>query len=438
LSDQAVSRIRKHYRCLGIGVGPSNLSLASLMYRYPDLSNLFLDRKPSFGWHDGQQMPGSSLQVSALKDLVTLTDPTNDFSFLSYLHSQGRIYHFINAQFQSVPRQEFRNYMLWASSGNCNIVFGEEVQSVGFDGVFVVRTSQRMVTADNVVVGVGNQPWVPSFVTDWVGDTQFHVCEFMSKAQDLGGKRVGVVGGGQSGAEAFLDLISRPAGELPSRVVWISKRPNYFPIDDSPFTNDYYTPQFSDHFFQLELAAREAFTSRQVLTSDGISLTTLQDIYQRSYVRCFVEGARDLIGFYPNREVVRVGKSGGVWALSFVSNDQRAVEEHVELDAIVWATGFRPARMEFLAPIQHRLEREGREYKIDRDFAVVWDGPRNSNLFVQNAARVQRGLADPNLSLIAWRSQRILDRLLGKRREEPRSSFIEWSAAPTDRGRRDR
>jgi hypothetical protein len=34
-----------HYRCVGIGVGPANLSLASLLYSYPDMSNLFLEQQ---------------------------------------------------------------------------------------------------------------------------------------------------------------------------------------------------------------------------------------------------------------------------------------------------------------------------------------------------------------------------------------------------------
>jgi L-lysine 6-monooxygenase (NADPH-requiring) len=59
-----------HYRCAGIGVGPANLSLASLLYSYPDMSNLFLEQKDDFGWHDGQQVPRASLQVSFCEDLV--------------------------------------------------------------------------------------------------------------------------------------------------------------------------------------------------------------------------------------------------------------------------------------------------------------------------------------------------------------------------------
>ena len=419
-----------HYRCVGVGVGPANLSLASLLHGHTDVPNLFIDKRDSFGWHDGQQIPGSSLQVSMIKDLVSLTDPTNAFSFLSYLHAQGKIYHFINAQFEAVPRQEFRNYLEWASQNNENVVFGEEVLSVEFDKTFVLHTTRQAVTADNIVVGVGSQPWVPPQVQGKLGETQFHVSDFVSKARELGGKRVTVVGGGQSGAEAFLDLISRPAHELPRRVSWVSRRRNYFPIDDSPFTNDYYMPSYSDYFFNLERYTRETFNRQQVLISDGISESTLREIYQRAYLHRFCNGTEDLVRLYPNREVVQVAGSGSHgWDISLLNNDQPDAVEHVKTDVIVWATGFHPSCMDFLDPIADRLEKEGTEYRIDEDFAVAWDGPPDHNIFVQNAARQQRGLADPNLSLIAWRSQRIADRLRGVKSESQLASFIEWSAS---------
>ncbi|CAM5719726.1 L-lysine N6-monooxygenase MbtG OS=Streptomyces alboniger OX=132473 GN=CP975_08715 PE=3 SV=1 [Streptomyces alboniger] len=417
-----------HYRCVGIGVGPANLSLASLLHSRTEVPNLFLDRKASFGWHDGQQIPGTTLQVSMFKDLVSLSDPKSPFSFLAYLHEQGRVYHFLNAQFDDVPRLEFRNYLAWASQRNENIVFGETVKEVGFDGVFTVRTDRRTVTADNVVVGVGNQPWVPEQGRGHLGATQFHVNDFMTSARNLGGKRVVVVGGGQSGAEAFSDLIARSGAELPRRVSWISRRRNYFPIDDSPFTNDYYMPDHSDYFYSLGTDVRAAFNAQHILTSDGISEFTLRDIYQRIYVHRFVEGNPDLVGLHPNREVVGVeADAAGGWDITVRHNDEPGAREHFEADVVVWATGFRPAAMDFLAPIADRLERDGDELRIDEDYAVRWDGPADRSIFVQNAARGQRGLADPNLSLNAWRSQRIADRLSGVRSDEQLASFIEWS-----------
>lgn len=442
MRETALNGESPHFNLVGIGVGPANLSLASLLYGHPEVTNRFIEKQMGFGWHDGQQVPGASLQVSTLKDLVTLSDPANAFSFLSYLHAHGRLYHFINAQFDTVPRQEFRNYMEWASRRNHNIVFGEEVLSVGFSNKFDIRTTSGQMTADNVVIGVGGEPWVPTHARDALGDTQFHVCDFVTKCVNLGGKRVAVVGGGQSGAESFLDLISRPTSELPRRVSWISRRANFLPLDNSPFTNDYYMPSFSDYFFGLDRPVREAFTARHVLTSDGISESTLREIYQRAYVHRFVHGAADLFVLYPNREVTQVTAvgSGTGWDLQLAHNDITDAVEHIEVDLIVWATGFRPARMDFLAPIAHRIEREGSEIRIDASFAAVWDGPPDHNIFVQNAARQQRGLADPNLSLVAWRAQRIVDRLRGVRTENQTPSFIEWSAKlPTElRGVADR
>ncbi|SES04889.1 lysine N6-hydroxylase [Streptomyces sp. yr375] len=421
-----------HYRCVGVGVGPANLSLASLLHRYPEVPNLFLDRREAFGWHDSQQIPGTTLQVSLFKDLVSLSDPTNAFSFLSYLHDQGRMYHYLNAQFDSVPRKEFRNYLEWASRRNENIAFGETVAEVGFeDGVFTVGTDRRRVTADNIVIGVGSRPWVPPQAQGLLGDTQFHVNEYLERAGDLAGKRVVVVGGGQSGAEAVLDLVSRPHDRLPRQVCWISRRRSYFPIDDSPFTNDFYMPSHSDYFYGLPAEDRAAFNTEHILSSDGISESTLRDLYQKVYMHRFVDGDPRLVRLQPNREVTGVtGANGGSgpWDITVRHNADAGSTEHHEADVVVWATGFRPAPMDFLAPIADRLEREGDELRVDQDFAAQWDGPLDRNIFVQNAVRGQRGLADLNLSLNAWRSSRIAGRLRGVHSDEQLPSFIEWSS----------
>jgi lysine N6-hydroxylase len=424
----------QHFRCVGVGVGPANLSLASILYGYPEITNLFLDKVERFSWHDGQQIPGATLQVSMLKDLVSLTDPTNPFSFLAYLHEHGRIYHFINAQFSAIPRQEFRNYLEWASRRNANVVFGEEVLSVDLVGNdFLVQTSKRRVTAENLVIGVGNRPWLPEPARPYLGSTQFHVSEFVDKARELAGKRVCVVGGGQSGAEAFLDLLHRPARDLPRRVTWVSRRSNYFPIDDSPFTNDYYMPCYSEYFYGLSQDVRQQFNVRHVLTSDGISEDTLREIYQRIYIQRFIHGYQDLMALYPNRQVTDIAVStDGGWTMTVVNNDDPAAVEQIEADVIIWATGFRSTAMTFMEPIIDRMEREGDELRVDPDFAVRWDGPTDRNVFVQNAARGQRGLADPNLSLVAWRSQRICDRLRHVRSDGQLAGFIEWGSKPTN------
>src|SRR5262249_38251917 len=159
----------------------------------------------------------------------------------------------------------------------------------------------------------------------------------------------------QSGAEAFLDLISRSGAELPRRGTWASRRGNYFPIDDSPFTNEYYTPSYSDYFSGLESVTRKALNTRNVLTSDGISESTLRDTYQRCYVPRVVHCTQALLALLPIRTVTEVTEDRvGGWDMTVVSNDRPDAVEHVEVDVIVWATGFRAAPTDFLAPIAHR------------------------------------------------------------------------------------
>lgn len=418
-----------HFACLGVGAGPSNLSLASLLYNRPNIKNIFFDKKTDFTWHDGLQLPGTYLQVSLFKDLVLLADPTSKFSFISYLHAQGRIYQFLNAQFDRVSRREFSDYMKWAGQSNPNIVFGEEVLSVDVDDCFVIETSKRRVTAENISVGVGIKPYLPAIAQGKQSQTQFHVSEFAWRAKDLANKRVVIVGGGQSGAEAFLDSISRSGDSLPSSVKWISRRPNFLPLDDTPFVNDYFMPCFSDLFYSLSQGSRSEFLANNILASDGISEQTLREIYQKIYEQQFVEGRGNLISLIPNRNVTQVLGREGDWRVVAQHNEFES-DEVFDAEVIVWATGFRTADMDFLSPIAHRIEREGGEFRVNSDFSTEWDGPAGCRIFMQNASPKQRGLAERNLSLLAWRSQRILERITGTRSQPQLPSFVDWSPAP--------
>ncbi|TGZ36969.1 lysine N6-hydroxylase, partial [bacterium M00.F.Ca.ET.162.01.1.1] len=93
---------------------------------------------------------------------------------------------------------------------------------------------------------------------------------------------------------------------------------------------------------------------------------------------------------------------------------------------VILATGYENAVPGFLEPMANRLEKIDKELAIREDFLLFLDGPRDSRIFVQNASLGQRGLADPNLSLLAWRARRILDSLLGRapRANPERPGFI--------------
>src|SRR5262249_55492283 len=145
-------------------------------------------------------------------------------------------------------------------------------------------------------------------------------------------KRVAIIGGGQSGAEIFsfaLDNDSR----MPAEVYWISSRSNFLPLDDSPFTNELFTPGYSSYFFDLPLDKRLSSLSGQKLASDGISLNLLRDIYRRLYALEFVRKARPVIGLKPCTKLVGMKRGGhGGFSVEFehgITGDRNAVTADV-------------------------------------------------------------------------------------------------------------
>ena len=74
---------------IGVGLGPFNLSLASLLHEKSDLNYLFFDQKTQFEWHSGMQLPNTMLQVPFMADLVSMVDPTSPLSFFS-VHDKNR------------------------------------------------------------------------------------------------------------------------------------------------------------------------------------------------------------------------------------------------------------------------------------------------------------------------------------------------------------
>src|SRR5947199_320663 len=57
---------------LGVGIGPFNLSVAALADSLPQLRLRFFEQRKEFQWHPGLLFPEATIQVSFLKDLVTL------------------------------------------------------------------------------------------------------------------------------------------------------------------------------------------------------------------------------------------------------------------------------------------------------------------------------------------------------------------------------
>ena len=398
----------------GAGIGPFNLSLAAQLDSIPQLSVRFFERRPAFAWHPGMMLPGAEMQTSILKDLVTATNPTSPWSFLSYLVEHKRFYQFLNAEYEAVPRKEFADYLAWVARGLTSLRFGASMREVhANDGFFSIATDDGPISARNLSVGVGKIAARPSWAEQLPKSMTFHSSEAAIRLGDVKAPRVAVIGGGQSGAEivdALLDL------NAVSSVHWISRRPNFEPLDATPFTNELFTPGYMERFHGLPEELRLTHTRRQVLASDGVSASTLKKLYRRLYERKLeaANGSDHGISLRPFRDVISAEQDGPEIALTMRNGFDNSIET-LAVNMVVLATGYRFVLPEFLHSLENRIELNSiGEPVLESDFSLAWDGPGENRIFVLNAGRHSHGIAEPQLSLAAWRSAVIANALLGR------------------------
>src|SRR5580704_2799711 len=392
---------------VGIGIGPANLSLAALVQPCRDIKSRFLERRNEFLWHPGLLLPNAELQVAYIKDLVSLVDPTSRFSFLSFLHSKKRLHSFINANFRQVLRREFNEYYRWVCAQLTNLQFACDVEEIHFDGNGIaLLTSRGVYRTQHLAVGTGLEPYIPKCCDAHLGDSLFHASCYLAKEPRTAGRRIAVVGGGQTGAEIFLHLLSDGASP-PSEVFWISRRLNFLPLDETPFINDQFTPNYGDYFFDLPPAAREKLVAEQKLTSDGISASLLETIYRRLYELKFLDDNPCRWQLRPGRAMEGITRVAGGFSI-LTRQVLTGIREHLVVDLVVLCTGYAAKLPSCLNSVKDCINLSATGgYVLNADFSIEWAGHPTSRIYVQNAARVQRGLADPNLSLLSWRSAKI-------------------------------
>lgn len=437
------------YDVVGIGFGPSNLSLAIALEEHgasaaqKPVKAHFFERQPRFGWHRNMLLPSATMQISFLKDLATYRDPMSRFSFISYLHASGRLVQFVNNQDFFPTRQEFHQYLEWAAAGvSDRVTYGAEVTSIrpvtepgartpdlleievrGSDG-----TTSAVVTR-NVVISTGLVPRLPDGVTS--DEHIWHSSEFLGKfhardPKDL--KNVAVVGAGQSAAEItrfFHD-------ELPhAQVSSIIPSYGYSIADDTPFANEVFDPGAVDDYYFGTDRARDAFWRYHRNTNYGVvDSDVIRSLYQRSYDEQ-VRGEQRLHFRNLTRvgEVKRAGSQTRV-ALRSLLDDRT---EEVSVDALVFATGYDgldPARL--LGDFDQNFRRDAQgKHRVERDYRLVAATDLTCGVYLQGGTEHSHGLSSALLSNIAVRGGEIADSIVLRRAERELGRDSTVGAAPS-------
>ncbi|MFD9432416.1 lysine N(6)-hydroxylase/L-ornithine N(5)-oxygenase family protein [Streptomyces sp. NPDC060002] len=418
---------------IGIGFGPSNLALSIAVEEHSTglsadrrLNALFLERQPRFGWHRGMLIDDATMQVSFLKDLVTLRNPTSDYSFLCFLRERGRLIDFLNQKTLFPLRMEFHEYFEWAAARVSHLVsYGSEVVSVdpvrGDDGevAFFDVTSRdtagsgetvtrRTRRTRNVSVAMGLEPHVPPGLE--LAERVWHNSELIPRATRLGEagapvRRAVVLGAGQSAAEA-VDYLHRTFPE--AEVCSVFAKYGYTPADDSPFANRIFDPEAVDVYFSAPSEVKQSLIDYHRSTNYSVvDMELIEALYATSY-REKVAGRERLRFLNVSRvRAVDPGADGGLEvAVEFLPTGERQV---LAADVLVLATGYRPRDLASLLGEAAKLclRDDGDAVRVGRDHRVETLPEVTAGLYLQGGTEHTHGLTSTLLSTVAVRAEEI-------------------------------
>jgi lysine N6-hydroxylase len=400
------------YHTVGVGAGPANLSLAALFESATPETIALFERSPGPWWHNDLLHSGVRMQTSWIKDLVSLVDPRHELTFLNYLVTSGRLFALLNAQFDVIPRQEYVRYLTWAASKLRHVHYGAQIDRISFgQGGFTVYTAGLpRARSEYLVIGVGSAPVIPEELAGLPPERAFIADELVRRLAAMRADRdapVAVVGGGQTGIEATMKLLS--AGFTDIR--WFGRRLWFDTIDDSPCANDVYRPAHMRALQRLSPPTRRRIIKGLDPTGDALTPGAMRGLYQANYDR-LLELGRFPVTLHPGRDVT----GGQVEADEIVLTCQTPEEREVHRARhVVIATGRASMPIPFDDDLRERIEfDDDGELVIEPDLSVRWKGMNGHQIYALNRARFSHGLTDTNLTLLPVRAALVLNSMFGR------------------------
>jgi lysine N6-hydroxylase len=440
--------IDPQYDLVGIGVGPFNLSLAALLApeqierraATPAPRSLFLEARENFDWHPGMILPGTTLQVPFLADLVTMVDPTSPFSFLNYLHENGRLYNFYFYENFKIFRKEYNLYCRWVSERLDNLrnrARVVDVRHLSEDGGFRVfyqdgpHGATRSVESANLVLGYGTRPRVPDCAEPHLGPLVCHTADYRrQRAHIQSARRIVVIGSGQSAGECVLDLLQ---GQLTGgyEIHWYSRGAGFLPMEYSKLGLEHFSPDYIDYFHRLDEETRDRIRAGQDLFYKGISSVTIGAIYDAIYENRLERDAPavQLMAGTELRDMRPASAGSHGFELELLHRTEGGLI-HQTADAVILGTGYHYELPDFLSSILPDLitDASGR-LQITRDYRARRRDSGTGDIFVQNGEIHSHGIGAPDLGLGAYRAASIVNTLTQTEtyRLNPRNVFQSFS-----------
>ncbi|SDY02066.1 lysine N(6)-hydroxylase/L-ornithine N(5)-oxygenase family protein [Thermoactinomyces sp. DSM 45892] len=414
------------YDVIGVGLGPFNLGLASLLDPVKEVNALFLEQKPEFAWHPGLLIENTTLQVPFLADLVTMADPTSPYSYLNYLRHQKRLYHFYFLEHFHVPRKEYSHYCQWVSKQLHSCQFGKQV--IGFEfhqqddptqnyyEVCVRDTTSKeidLLRCKHLVLGIGTAPIMDERFQQLSDQDVFHSSLFLEKKKRCQeAKKITVIGSGQSAAEVFLTLFQDQPNHT-YELNWYTRSNGFFPMEYSKLGLEHFSPDYTRYFYSLSQEKKDVRRSKQDLLYKGISASTIADIYDLYYERT-IGGQSVPVTLQAMTTLESIEpRFDGTYELTLKHTEQEIISTH-QSDVVILSTGYASQVDLMLHPFGEYIQRDEKQRPIiQEDYQIATQGCQNNRIYIQNGELHSHGIGAPDLGLGAYRNSVIINSLLG-------------------------
>lgn len=410
------------YDIIGIGIGPFNLGLAALTQNITQLNTLFFDENNSFNWHPGLMLDDARLQVPFYADLVTLADPSNPFSYMSFLKHKQRLFRFAINENNFITRKEYNEYAQWVAASLKNCRFGYRCEAVTFDEsqnaykIAVREKTNSLVSfyyTKKIVVGVGTVPsypacWNPQGLEEMNPFIQ-HSSAYLNLRNNLFAKKsVAVIGSGQSAAEIFYDLLQQQ-GQYAQNLFWFSRSPRFFPMEYSKLSLEMTSPDYIEYFFHLPVAEKERLSKEQDMLYKGINYSLINSIYDQLYLQSLSgKESQKTIAVNTALQDIRIESNGEI-KLTLHHNLLNKTYT-VTVDAVILATGYKYQVPACLYPVKELINwLPGNKYDVALNYSI----DKKQTIFIQNAELHTHGFNSADLGMGPYRNAIIINTILG-------------------------
>lgn len=413
------------YDLVGIGFGPANIALAiAIEELYPDKNVLFVDTRPKIVWQDEMLFENaldvySNIQNSPYRDLATPRNPRSRYTFLNYLHENGRFWEQLNLNMSMPLRPDFANYIAWCAEQfadrfeGCITITDVKAEQ---DHYVLRKQDGTAIRARNIALGTGRPPNIPEQFMGIRNPNCIHFTTYntsMARMAKDGVKSVAILGSSQTAAEILLQITKM----YPDIDVDLVMRRFGFPLKDTtPFVSEIYFPGFTDLYYNADDELKRRIDKDVYGTNYGTAdEDVITEIYQQIYYDTMA--GRNKITLHRLSSISAVEDLGGKTKLS-IKNDMTGETITKAYDGVILATGFQNygphPRNQKIPSLLHgvkdllKLDRDaisvGRQYNV----ALVPEAP--GEILMNGLCEETHGMGDAgSISLMSIRAKDIAD-----------------------------